>query len=58
MTMHETALNVRPFPQALREALRQRAKAEGEELYRYVLKLLQAHVAQAQRDPDTRQTSA
>jgi hypothetical protein len=44
-----TSLHLRPVSPVLREQLRALARADGKELYRYVVKLLEAHVAARQR---------
>ena len=41
----QPALNVRPINPALRRALRDLARARGEEMYRYIARVLADHVA-------------
>jgi hypothetical protein len=43
------ALNLRPCPTGLRDALRVLAQAEGEELYKYALRVLREHVDDRRR---------
>jgi hypothetical protein len=45
-----SALNIRPCPPALREALHQLAQAEGMRLYDYLLVVLARHVDHAHQD--------
>jgi hypothetical protein len=49
MYLDGTALNIRPCPPELREALRALAAAEGMPLYQYLLAILTQHVARGHR---------
>lgn len=51
MCLDGSALNIRPCPPALREALRALAEAEGRPLYEYLLIVLGQHVQERRRRP-------
>jgi len=53
MYLDGSALNIRPCPPELRDALRALAEAEGRRLYEYLLKVLDQHVQDRRRPAAT-----